>query len=88
MIFVYSYTHINNSNFTINFINTNFIALYYFSLQKLKNYLILNIINNYIIISSALTYYIKLLIRISYYIKNNMFLLTKLDYYLIILNIK
>ena len=56
------YILINSGNSVISFINTDFITLYYFSLQKLKNYFTLNIINNYIIKSSALTHYVKLII--------------------------
>ena len=56
------YIFINSGGFAISFIDTDFTMLYYFFLQKLKNYLTLNIINNYIIKSSALTYYIKFFI--------------------------
>ena len=48
----------------------------------------LNIINNYIIKSGALTHYIKLIIQISYYIKKYIYFLIKLDYYLVVLDIK
>ena len=87
IISMHFYVFINSGNFTISFINVNFAILHYFSLQKLKNHLTLNIINNYIIKSSALIYYIKLIMRISHYIKKYIFLLTKLGHYLIIINL-
>ena len=66
---IYSYTFVNSGGSAISFINTDFAVLHYFSLQKLKNPLILNIVDSCIIESGALIYYIKLPIRISHYIK-------------------
>ena len=85
---IHFYILVNSGGSTISFIDTDFTILYYFSLQELKNPFILNIINSYIIESGAFTHYIKLPIRISYYIKQYIFLLTKLDYYSVVLDIK
>ena len=85
---MHSYVFINSGGSAIKFINADFTILYYFSLQELKNYLRLNIINNYSIISGAFIYYLKLFIRISHYTKKYIFLLIKLGHYLVVLDIK
>ena len=67
--FIHFYIFINSGDFAINFININFVILYYYFFIETEEFFTLNIINNYIIKSSALTHYIKLIIRISYYTK-------------------
>ena len=85
---IYSYILIDSGGSAISFIDTDFAILYCLSIKRLESPLILNIIDSYIIVSSSLIYYIKISIRISYYIKQYIFLFTKLGHYPVVLDIK
>ena len=87
-ISVYSYALVDSGGSAISFIDTGFAALYCLPTKKLENPLTLNIVDGYIIVSSSLTHYIEISIRISYYTKQYIFLLTKLGHYPVVLGIK